>query len=147
MYAEQATVSTDRIAVPSGDRVCRASQEGRRRGPVGGSAPAPAETPDATPQLAELLKEVDWLRARLLTQPVIEQAKGVLVGFYGIDPDTAFTVLVRWSQHTNTKLRLLAENLVEAAVSAEGESQAGLRELLHQLTDLGGPARATADLT
>jgi hypothetical protein len=39
------------------------------------------------------------------TQPVIEQSKGILKGHLGIDPDTAFDVLRRWSSHTDLKVR------------------------------------------
>ena len=46
------------------------------------------------------------------TRAVIEQAKGLFVGIYRIDPDAAFN-LFRWhSQQTNTKIRVLAEGLV-----------------------------------
>jgi hypothetical protein len=42
----------------------------------------------------------------------IEQAKGILMAVYDIDAHAAFDLL-RWrSQHTNTKLRLLAEQLM-----------------------------------
>src|SRR6476469_276016 len=44
---------------------------------------------------------------------VIEQAKGMLILVYGVDEDAAFEML-RWrSQSTNTKLRTLAEQLVD----------------------------------
>ena len=43
---------------------------------------------------------------------VIEQAKGVLMAVYDIDADTAFEMLKCSSQHTNTKLRDLAEELM-----------------------------------
>jgi len=43
---------------------------------------------------------------------VIEQVKGVLMAIYRISPEQAFSVL-RWrSQETNTKLRLLAKQLI-----------------------------------
>jgi ANTAR domain/PAS fold len=46
------------------------------------------------------------------TREVIEQAKGMLMAVYGLDSDAAFEIL-RWrSQHTNTKLHTLAEQLV-----------------------------------
>jgi hypothetical protein len=89
------------------------------------------------PELAELMQELDGLRRRLATQPTIEQAKGVLVGFYGIDADTAFAVLVRWSQHTNTKVHLLAAGLVAAASQSCGQPQAGLRRFINQLPNSG----------
>jgi hypothetical protein len=44
---------------------------------------------------------------------VIEQAKGVLMAVYRVNPEQAFGVL-RWrSQETNTKLRALAKQLLE----------------------------------
>lgn len=44
---------------------------------------------------------------------VIEQAKGILIAAHGIDADAAFALL-RWhSQHTNTRLRVLADGLVQ----------------------------------
>jgi hypothetical protein len=43
---------------------------------------------------------------------VIERAKGMLILLYGVDEDAAYELL-RWrSQSTNTKLRLLAEQLI-----------------------------------
>lgn len=60
-------------------------------------------------------QELHHLRVRLQSLPVIEQAKGLLIGLYGIDPDTAFELLRHWSSHTNTKLRLISERLVAAA--------------------------------
>jgi AmiR/NasT family two-component response regulator len=42
---------------------------------------------------------------------VIEQAKGVLMAVYSIDAQAAFDLL-RWgSQHTNSNLRVMAEQL------------------------------------
>ena len=46
---------------------------------------------------------------------VIEQAKGVLVQLFSIDPDAAFVALAGMSQAHNVKVRDLAEQLVEAA--------------------------------
>jgi PAS domain S-box-containing protein len=42
---------------------------------------------------------------------VIEQAKGMLMVVYGIDEPTAFEMLKWRSQHTNVKLRLVAEQI------------------------------------
>jgi hypothetical protein len=42
----------------------------------------------------------------------IEQAKGVLMATLAIDADTAFTLLKQYSQHTNIKLRELAQLLL-----------------------------------
>lgn len=49
--------------------------------------------------------------------PVIEQAKGVLMAYYGCDADQAFAVLCRWSSVHQVKIRDLATLLVEHTVS------------------------------
>lgn len=48
----------------------------------------------------------------LAHRAVIEQAKGVLMGVYGIDPQAAFTLLSARSQLLNVKVRDLAAELV-----------------------------------
>lgn len=47
----------------------------------------------------------------------IEQAKGMLMLVYGITADRAFDILVRQSQHTNVKLRDVAERLLTLAAT------------------------------
>ena len=48
---------------------------------------------------------------------VIEQAKGLLTAVYRVSPDQAFGLL-RWrSQETNTKLRLLAKQLIDEIIT------------------------------
>ncbi|MBB5916589.1 PAS domain S-box-containing protein [Nocardia transvalensis] len=59
------------------------------------------------------------------SRAVIEQAKGILMGMYGINAGQAFKVLAWRSQETNTKLRALAE------------------QLLAELSDLPSPDAAT----
>ncbi|GEK21375.1 PAS and ANTAR domain-containing protein [Cellulomonas xylanilytica] len=62
----------------------------------------------------------DELQRALQSHAVIDQAKGILIGVYGVDSDTAFQLL-RWaSQHGNLRLRALAENLITAFQSAGG---------------------------
>lgn len=46
---------------------------------------------------------------------VIEQAKGVLVQLYSVDPDTAWAILRAFSADSNRKVRDIAALLVEAA--------------------------------
>jgi AmiR/NasT family two-component response regulator len=45
------------------------------------------------------------------TRDLIGQAKGILMERYKIDGERAFDVLDRTSQHTNRKLRDIAEHL------------------------------------
>jgi GAF domain-containing protein len=61
-------------------------------------------------------RELEHLRIAMTTRAVIEQAKGVLVERYKLTPDQAFPLLSRASQTTNTKLRVVAEELVRTGV-------------------------------
>lgn len=60
---------------------------------------------------ADLVDLQRWLES----MPVIEQAKGILMGHYGIDAQTAFDVLRRWSTHHNIKIRTISHQLTAAA--------------------------------
>lgn len=62
----------------------------------------------------ELRIEVAQLKRAMLTRPVIDLARGVLMASFGLSPDDAWSVLVDASQHTNTKLHTLAEELVDS---------------------------------
>jgi len=74
-----------------------------------------AGTP-GTGRYAELAREVAGLRRALETRATIEQAKGIVMAATGCDPDAAFDVLVRQSQHENRKLHDVAEDLVRTNV-------------------------------
>lgn len=54
----------------------------------------------------------DQLDTAIKTRAVIEQAKGILMAQHGCSPDEAFDMLSRTSQHTNTKLRDVAAQIV-----------------------------------
>jgi hypothetical protein len=90
----------------------------------GDGQPALPQTDQQLVDVAALLAENEGLRQRLASQPVIEQAKGILMGYYGISGDTAFELLRRWSQDTNTKLRRVAELLSETATHQAGSQRA-----------------------
>ncbi|GAA1338630.1 GAF and ANTAR domain-containing protein [Saccharothrix algeriensis] len=57
-------------------------------------------------------QERDHLAESVHTRDLIGQAKGILMERHKITADQAFALLVRGSQHTNTKVRDLAEQLV-----------------------------------
>lgn len=59
------------------------------------------------------------VRSFAASMPAIEQAKGILMGCYGIDAAAAFALLQRVSSSRNVKLRALAAAVV-AAVSSTG---------------------------
>ncbi|MFG3659139.1 ANTAR domain-containing protein [Streptomyces sp. NPDC047706] len=62
----------------------------------------------------ELGTEVVQLRRAMQTRPTIDLARGVLMATFGLSPQDAWHVLVMVSQNTNTKLHLLAQDLVTA---------------------------------
>jgi anti-anti-sigma regulatory factor len=74
-------------------------------------------TADVTDRLDESAawiahREID---AAIRSRSVVDQAKGILMLVHGLDDATAFALL-RWlSQHTNTKLRTLAERITGVA--------------------------------
>lgn len=68
------------------------------------AGPIPIDDADATD-----------LRRKLASMPVIEQAKGLMMGLFGCDADTAYVVLRRWSQDRNIKIRDLCTTLTVAA--------------------------------
>ena len=58
----------------------------------------------------------EQMRAALESRAVIDQAKGVLMAGTGGTADEAFAALVEMSQRTNTKLRDVAQSVVDRAV-------------------------------
>jgi len=57
-------------------------------------------------------RERETLLRAVDARHLIGQAQGILMERYGIDAAQAFTVLRRYSSHTNRKLRLVAEDVV-----------------------------------
>jgi hypothetical protein len=57
------------------------------------------------------------LHARLQTMPVIEQAKGIIMGQSGCGPEEAFDLLRQASQQANVKVNVLAARMIEHVAS------------------------------
>ena len=97
--------------------------------------PRPAEEPPgATPEhdvICRLAQLVEELTLALESRTLIGQATGWVMARYGLSADEAFVYLVRRSQDSNTKLRVLcAEVVAEAETRADairGGSSKGLR--------------------
>lgn len=62
---------------------------------------------------AQVLAQLQALQARLATLPEIEQAKGALMLAYGLTSNDAFTLLRRYSQDRNVKIRVIAARLAQ----------------------------------
>jgi AmiR/NasT family two-component response regulator len=87
-----------------------------------------SDTPQSKPldsgrrhtDVEECQDEVEDLRATLATRPVIDQAKGILVGQKHCTPDEAFAMLTEASQRSNRKIRDVAQAIVQAESQREG---------------------------
>ena len=70
------------------------------------------------------------LRRLVVTQPVIEQAKGMVMACYGVDADGAWSLLTRLSSTRHVKVRDLCAGLVAAAARPAGEPYGSLHTYL-----------------
>jgi len=62
----------------------------------------------------ECQEEVEDLRAALVSRPIVDQAKGILVAQQHCSLDDAFAILTEASQTSNRKLRDVAQAIVQA---------------------------------
>ncbi|MEN8654273.1 ANTAR domain-containing protein [Streptomyces sp. 21So2-11] len=67
----------------------------------------------ATAELRSLREEVAQLKQAVASHADVDQAIGVICAVGQLTPDQAWEVLVEVSQHTNTKVRSVADRLVE----------------------------------
>jgi AmiR/NasT family two-component response regulator len=70
-----------------------------------------------------LQRENDQLRQALASRVVIEQAKGIVMLRYDLDEGQALALLTRWSQQTNTKLRVIAGAVVDVITHKDVRAQ------------------------
>ena len=119
-------------ASPTGPVLAESLEQGSNHRPV---------RPDrsATSSWAAAVEEMDApdLRSLVLSLPVIEQAKGVLMGFYGCDSTVAFAVLRRWSSTRQVKIRDLAAALVDHVGGEQAHGSAEARERIGSLPTAG----------
>jgi hypothetical protein len=70
-------------------------------------------------QLARVRDENEHLHRAMRHRSVIEQAKGVLMGWLGVDAEAAFGLLVGYSQRNNRKLAAAAVAVLEYAAGRD----------------------------
>ncbi|GCD32995.1 ANTAR domain-containing protein [Streptomyces chrestomyceticus JCM 4735] len=75
----------------------------------------PARCEDAS---RDLPTEIAQLRRAMRTRPAIDLARGILMATFTLSPEAAWSVLVSASQHTNIKLHVLAQELVNSVQGA-----------------------------
>jgi hypothetical protein len=84
--------------------------------------------------------DAEDLRRLAASLPVIEQAKGVLMAYYGCDAEAAFSILRRWSSTRNVKLRTVAAAVLCAASRPSSEPFGALRRFLADAESLHVPS-------
>ncbi|MEU6058320.1 ANTAR domain-containing protein [Streptomyces sp. NPDC047097] len=97
-------------------------------------------------EISALREEIAQLRHAVVSHAVIDQAIGVVLAYGGLRSDAGWEVLREVSQHTNTKLREVAEYLVQWPHCAwlPPEIHRGLDAALRRRGSLGGaPAEWT----
>ncbi|MEV5957885.1 ANTAR domain-containing protein [Streptomyces sp. NPDC051987] len=75
--------------------------------------PEAPEEMDPLARIAALETEIAQLRHAVTARATVDQAMGVVIAYSGVIPDTAWEILRDVSQHTNTKLREIAEQIVQ----------------------------------
>jgi hypothetical protein len=89
-----------------------------------------------------LEEENRQLKEAITSHAVVDQAIGMVVGLARVTPDEAWQVLVEVSQHTNIKLRCLAETLVNWG--GTGVLPPEVTAVLEDALDRHGPTRVPA---
>lgn len=120
--ASMATVGTAGASSRAWSRPVVMLQDGTVRDDVAAATGARADLASDA-RIAELIAEVEGLRAAMEHRSVIEQAKGVLMHSMEIGPEAAFAVLVAASQRENVKLRDLAKRIADAQGNELGQGR------------------------
>ncbi|WP_432020041.1 ANTAR domain-containing protein [Streptomyces sp. 1222.5] len=90
-------------------------------------------------RIAELQAEVDQLKEAVASHAVVDQAIGMMVAFGRVTPDQGWEVLKDVSQHTNIKLRNIAELIL--VWGRRGDIPPEVRAALEDALDRYGPAQ------
>ncbi|GGX60746.1 ANTAR domain-containing response regulator [Streptomyces anandii] len=81
-------------------------------------------------RLLRLREEVEQLREAMVTRPVIDQARGILMAAHSCTPEQAWDILREASQRSNTKLRAVAAAVTAGAVPDGPAPPEGIRKAL-----------------
>ncbi|MFD7438898.1 ANTAR domain-containing protein [Streptomyces sp. NPDC059861] len=102
-------------------------------------AGVPHEPAGDTDRLRALEDEIVQLKEAVCSHAVVDQAIGMMVALGRVTPDEGWAVLKEVSQHTNTKLRTVAELVL--AWGREGEMPPEIRAELEDALDRYGPTQ------
>jgi polyhydroxyalkanoate synthesis regulator phasin len=102
---------------------------------------APRESVPAgtTDRIVELREEVDQLKEAVTSHATVDQAIGMMVALGRVSPDQGWAVLQEVSQHTNIKLRTIAEMIL--VWGRQGDLPPEIRAVLEETLDKYGPTQ------
>ncbi|WP_217142751.1 ANTAR domain-containing protein [Streptomyces sp. AC627_RSS907] len=90
-------------------------------------------------QVFELQEQVRQLKEAVVSHAVVDQAIGMIVALGRVAPDQGWLVLKEVSQHTNIKLRNVAETVL--IWGRTGVMQPEIRAALEDCLDRHGPTQ------
>jgi len=99
----------------------------------------PHEPADESDRVFALQEEVDQLKEAVASHAVVDQAIGMVVALGRVPPDQGWEVLKSVSQHTNIKLRDVAELILLWARA--GDMPPEIRAQLEDALDRYGPTQ------
>ncbi|MGW6009541.1 ANTAR domain-containing protein [Streptomyces sp. NPDC055210] len=104
----------------------------------GGGRQGPAPSDEDTPRIVELEEEIGQLKEAVTSHAVVDQAIGMMVALGRVTPDQGWCVLREVSQHTNLKLRNVAELII--VWGQRGDLPPDVLAALEETLDRYGPA-------
>ncbi|ELS50458.1 ANTAR domain-containing protein [Streptomyces sp. ISL-22] len=102
-------------------------------------APVPNEPADEADRILELEEQVDQLKEAVVSHAVVDQAIGMIVALGRLAPEQGWAVLKEVSQHTNIKLRRVAELILRWG--RDGEMPPEIRVELEDALERHGPTQ------
>ncbi|WP_328869055.1 ANTAR domain-containing protein [Streptomyces sp. NBC_00287] len=99
----------------------------------------PQEPADETGRISELQEEVEQLKEAVASHAVVDQAIGMIVALGRVSPAQGWAVLKDVSQHTNIKLRHVADLIL--IWGRDGEMPPEIRAELEDALDRYGPTQ------
>ncbi|WP_229821083.1 MULTISPECIES: ANTAR domain-containing protein [Streptomyces] len=104
-----------------------------------GTATDSADTAGAVDRIFALQEEIGQLKEAVTSHAVVDQAIGMIVAMGRVTPEQGWTVLREVSQHTNVKLRNVAELIL--VWGRDGELPDDIRAELEDTLDRYGPTQ------
>ncbi|MGN9762926.1 ANTAR domain-containing protein [Streptomyces sp. SD31] len=102
-------------------------------------ASVPHEPADETDRILELQEEIDQLKEAVVSHAVVDQAIGMVVALGRVSPEQGWAVLKDVSQHTNIKLRQVAELILRWG--RDGEMPPEISVELEEALERRGPTQ------